>query len=112
MGNPNYHKNPSDNPWRQVEPYLDVAQRIKSPLEHYRPSPWEQNFGTNYIRSVVIALGLWTCFWAHHSYNDILEETKKERKQYFAKMGRRFGRSSNIGKCWQRQTRNPHGSSL
>merc|ERR1712218_144051 len=86
--NPNYHKNPSDNPWRQVEPYLDVAQRIKSPLEHYRPSPWEQNFGTNYIRSVVIALGLWTCFWAHHSYNDILEETKKERKQYFAKMGR------------------------
>merc|ERR1712066_545386 len=53
--NPNYHKNPSDNPWRQVEPYLDVAQRIKSPLEHYRPSPWEQNFGTNYIRSVVIA---------------------------------------------------------
>merc|ERR1712095_32575 len=72
----------------RVEPYLDVAQRIKSPLEHYRPSPWEQNFGTNYIRSVVIALGLWTCFWAHHSYNDILEETKKERKQYFAKMGR------------------------
>merc|ERR1711879_185200 len=39
--NPNYHKNPSDNPWRQVEPYLDVAQRIKSPLEHYRPSPWD-----------------------------------------------------------------------
>jgi len=84
--NPNYHQNPDPNAWRQVEPYLDVAQRTTSPLEHYKVSPWQKNFGYR-IHAWVIFLALWTMYWAHHTYNDVLIDNKKNRREYLAKFG-------------------------